>query len=371
MRVAFLTRAYGPAGGPVGRHVQALARGVVDAGGGAEVLLHAIDNRELPSAEGDVSITRFPPLGVGEGYAFSKELWAHLRSHGLDYDLLHAHGESALPVLLMARRTRPRLIFTPHYYATAPRRVRGLVQGRRHRLDRRVLSQAERVLCVSRTEALQVRRYAPHARVQVIPNGCDADAIAAARPFHATRRVILSIDPLTRWSGVHRIISALPALAPSYVLVITGQGRAREALAAHADYLRVADRVLFVGAVGDDQLHRWLRTACVVVTLSEEGLWGGTLLAAACAGAPVLASDLLAYREAAVLTGDHSVAFVSRRASPFAVADAVRQLAASGARSRVARVPTWHDMATATIALYRELMREAGASATALEVQAR
>jgi hypothetical protein len=55
-------------------------------------------------------------------------------------------------------------------------------------------------------------------------------------------------------------------------------------LEAHADYLQVADQVRFLGAVSDEVLHRWLRTASVIATLKEESLWGGTLLTAACAG---------------------------------------------------------------------------------------
>jgi glycosyltransferase involved in cell wall biosynthesis len=155
---------------------------------------------------------------------------------------------------------------------------------------------------------------------------------------------------------MHRIISALPGLSPQHRLVVIGRGHARGALQAHADYLGVRDRVEFLGAVDDLVLHRWMRTASVLVTLKEESLWGGTLLLAACAGTPVVASDIPANREAAALIGRDGVRFVSRRASPFAVADAIREQALAGSRPHPTLVPTWEQMAESTVGSYHELL---------------
>ena len=168
--------------------------------------------------------------------------------------------------------------------------------------------------------------------------------------------VIVSVDRLTRWAGIQRVISALPALPSRYTMVVVGRGRARSMLEAHADYLGVADRVRFAGGVTDAVLHRLLRTASVVATLKEEDLWGGTLLSAACAGTPVVASDMPAHREAARLVGSEGISFVSRRASPLAVADAVTQLAATGEHPFAVLVPRWADLAEETMSIYREVL---------------
>src|SRR5450755_4602548 len=194
-------------------------------------------------------------------------------------------------------------------------------------------------------------------RIVIPARGFDRATIAGARPFTARQRVILTVDRLTRWAGIHRIISALPALGPSYAVVVAGTGRGRGMLEAHADYLQVADQVRFLGAVSDEVLHRWLRTASVIATLKEESLWGGTLLTAACARVPIIASDIPANREAAAQTSRDGIEFVSRRASPFAIADAVRRLTAPGTGPRAEVVPSWENVGERTVSIYAELLR--------------
>jgi Glycosyl transferases group 1 len=108
-------------------------------------------------------------------------------------------------------------------------------------------------------------------------------------------------------------------------------------LEAHADYLQVADQVRFLGAVSDEVLHRWLRTASVIATLKEASLWGGTLLTAVCAGVPIIASDIPANREAVALTIRVGIEFVSL--ARIAVRDRGCGPAPGRARHRLPRRP--------------------------------
>src|SRR5579864_1217417 len=297
----------------VGLHVEALACAVARAGGRADVLVHGERAGPLRGQPG-VRVTHFPQPFAGLTHPISPQLIEQLRTRSAGTDLLHVHGRRMLAVLHAAHPAAPGLVFTPHYYASPPSELRRLVQGRDHRRDREFLAQADLVICVSHSEALNVERSAPGARTLVIPNGVDAQAIASARPLPVDGRLVLTVDRLTRLTGIHRIISALPALPPTYRLAVVGRGRWRNTLEAHSEYLRVADRVRFLGWVDDPELHRWLRSASVVVTLKEESLWGGMLLVAACAGTPVVASDVPANREAALLAGREGIRFVSRRA---------------------------------------------------------
>jgi glycosyltransferase involved in cell wall biosynthesis len=357
VKVALLTSAYGADDGVVGIHVQGLARAIARAGGTADVLLHAPNHVHLPPEERGVSITRFPSWIPGNEYAISRRLWSYLREHSNDFDVIHVHGESVVPPLLVAGSAARHVIFTPHLYASPQPHLRQMIQRRDRRVGRQVLAQADRVLCVSESEATQVKRYAPNAQVRIVPQTFDADAIAAARPFAIDGKIILTVDRLTRWAGIHRVISALPALDPSYRLVVAGQGRGRKMLEAHADYLGVFDRVRFVGAVSDAVLYRWLRTASVVASLKEESLWPGTLLMAACAGVRIVASDIAVNREAAALIGgEDGIAFVSRRASPLVIADAVSELAQAETLPSAPLMPRAEDTTELTVAIYRELV---------------
>jgi len=354
MHVCFLTPAYGASGGMVGRHVEALAAGVVRNAGTAEVLVYGTRAPESRAGDG-VRVTWVAQHFARLDRPFPKPLIAQLRGCTAAADVVHVHGRRLLATLHAAHPSLPHLVCTPHYYALSPEELRHLAQGREHRRDQRLVADADLVLCVSHSEALHVIRSAPGARIQVIPNGVDAPAIVAAHPLPVEGRVILTVDRLTRWTGIHRIISALPALSSTYGLVVIGGGRGRSALDAHAEYMRVDDRIRFLGRIDDRGLHRWLRTASVLVTLKEESLWGGMLLAATAAGTPVVASDMPANREAALLAGRDGISFVSRRASPFVVADAIRDQALAGSRAHAERVATWEEMADQTFSAYRDL----------------
>jgi glycosyltransferase involved in cell wall biosynthesis len=358
IRVGILTPAYGDSHGALGRHVEQTANAIARAGADIEVMLHAPIHAKAAPAGAGVSIDRFPPPLPGTDSALSPALWRHLRERGPHLDVLHAHGEATLPALLAVRDAAAHLAITPHWYASAQTHLRHLAQGRVFRFDRSVLAAADRVLCVSRSEALQVARHQPGANVEVVPNGFDTEAIAHAIPFESESKAILTVDRLTRWSGIQRVASALLALPADYELIVVGGGRGRSGLEAHVDYLGLSQRVRFLGAVSDPVLHRWMRTAAVVATLKEESLWGATLLSAACAGAPVVASDISANREAAEVLRPEQVGFVSRRASPFAIAEAVQQLARTGRRSRASAVPTWQQAADRTIAVYKSVLRD-------------
>ena len=72
---------------------------------------------------------------------------------------------------------------------------------------------------------------------------------------------------------------------------------------------------------------------------------------------PIIASDIPANREAVALTSRVEIEFVSRRASPFAIADAVRRLAAPGTASRADLVPSWENVGARTVSIYAELLR--------------
>ena len=77
---------------------------------------------------------------------------------------------------------------------------------------------------------------------------------------------------------------------PEFRLVIVGDGPARDRLQAFADDLRVSSRIQFTGPVSDAVLHRWLRTARVVVSLPGERSSGMAVTEACTAGVSVVAS---------------------------------------------------------------------------------
>jgi glycosyltransferase involved in cell wall biosynthesis len=153
----------------------------------------------------------------------SRAMWSYLRHHGGDFDL---DGQRMLPTLLLTGGGGAPRDLHPAVLRLRPAALAQPGQGRRHRLDHRVAVRRRAcALCISKSEGLQVRRYAPNAAVRIVPNGFDAASIAGAEPFRVKRRMILTVDRLTRWAGIHRVISALPAPGPNYAVVVAGNGR--------------------------------------------------------------------------------------------------------------------------------------------------
>jgi glycosyltransferase involved in cell wall biosynthesis len=115
--------------------------------------------------------------------------------------------------------------------------------------------------------------------------------------------------------------------------------------------------VSFAGHVSDADLHRWLKTARLVVSLSEQEAFGLQVLEGVAAGKPVVASDIPAHREAAEYLGDGEVTFVSPEGSPLEVADAIRSALAIPTPPPIGRLPSWADVVDRTLAVYEEVVR--------------
>jgi FkbM family methyltransferase len=113
----------------------------------------------------------------------------------------------------------------------------------------------------------------------------------------------------------------------------------------------------FAGRVSDEELYSWLRTASVVVTMSERESFGLTVLEAVTAGARVVASDIPAHRETATYGGADRSLFVAGDAGDAdALTDAIRRSLRAGRPSGPpADVLSWDAMAGDVAATYGSL----------------
>jgi glycosyltransferase involved in cell wall biosynthesis len=156
------------------------------------------------------------------------------------------------------------------------------------------------VLAVSRATADALRSRGVDAeRIVVAPNG----TTRLPRPDYAVvpdHPYLLAVGSLTPRKGLDTLFAALAhaALPGSVGLVLAGPSgwdgqRVLNAIEHHG----VADRVTLTGRVTDAQLAAlYERCIAVCVPSVAEG-FGLTLLEAAAAGAPVVASDLPVFRE--------------------------------------------------------------------------
>jgi glycosyltransferase involved in cell wall biosynthesis len=354
---------YVPFTGGVESHVEEIAKRLAHRGETVEVLTHH-DDPSLPAAEirDGVLIRRHKVPVASQHFGLSPALWAALARRRRDYDVVHAHSyHTSAPLVAALARTSP-LVFTPHYHGTGHSPFRKAIHVPYRAVGTGIVARAQRVICVSQAEAdlflAHFRGAGP--RIRIIPNGVDLGRILAARPFPDTGPVVVTGGRLQSYKQVDRIVEAMALLPPSFRLVVTGDGPERTALESLAGERGVGAKVRFLGRVDPDLLYRWYASAAVFCSMSSNEAMPVTILELLAAGARVVASDIPAHRDIRHRTGG-AITLVPLDASPAALAGAL----GAAARDQAApgqSIPTWDDVTTQTLDVYRSLRREEGAA---------
>jgi glycosyltransferase involved in cell wall biosynthesis len=348
------------------RRVEELARGLAHRGSEVELMTQDASVRALHVSERDGVVTwRFPATARGLGFATSPALWDHVRQAAETWDVVHLHAGRApftvatRGVAFATRRLASRrLIFTPH----AP--IQRLLRWPHGPVVRAVVDRAARIVPLSGAEAQLIRDIFPHAadRVQPIPLAVDVGAIQAADPVDHPGSVVLAAGPLER--RTERLIAAMASLRPQFRLVIPGRGPAVRRLQRYADDLEVSELVDFVGYLDPALQYRWLRTARVVVTLTEGESSGSELMEALAAGAAAVASDVPVHREAAASADNGGLRLVAPECSPLELADAIAAVAGANVPPVAGLgIPSPDSAVESMLELYRGLIGPAVSSA--------
>jgi len=372
-----VTPGFPPAQGGVESHTGALVRELAAAGVDVRVLTARRGlRRAVDEVRDGVPVRVYPAWRTTALSISPRLLFAGLRARA---DVVHVHSyHAACGFAALAGLVRT-VVFTPHFHGDGHTPGAALLH-RAYRFVGRVLFRASRaVICVSAAEAAAVRAAVPAVagRIAVLPNGVDIAAIRAAAPFPDEPPTVLSLGRLEPYKRVAALVGAVPSLPANAQVVVVGQGSQRAELEELAAEQGVADRVRFLGVLDDAQVHRWLRTAKVLVSLSEHEAFGMAPVEAACAGARTVLSDIPAHRElvasylgatAAIVAPDAAITQLTAPGrvavdvpdlgetaaivTPNDVAAAITaQLAAPG---RVAvDVPDWPRIAAATLEIYR------------------
>jgi glycosyltransferase involved in cell wall biosynthesis len=351
MKVALVAPGTAGCSTSVERRVAELARGLARYATEVEVVTQGPGRRFVEVSERDGVVTRrFPSTGRGLNFATAPGLWEHIRQGVGRWDVVHLHAARGSLAVATEGVPSHRLIFTPQ----AP--IQRLLRGPYAPVIRAVVDRAAWIVPLSIAQADLIRDLFPHAahRVQTMPVTVDAAAIQAARPLQYPGTLVLAGGPLGR--RTERVIAAMASLDEQFRLAILGGGSSARRLQRYAADLGLSGRVDFIGG-GFPSLHyRWLRTARVLVTLSEREPSGSDLLEALIAGAAAVASDVPVHREAAALAGDAGLRFVAPECSPLELADAIRAVSKLHVqRPTRLGVPCGEAVAESMLALYRSL----------------
>ena len=372
LRVLHVGKYYPPVPGGMERVLQLLCeheRASVD----SEVLAVNTALRTVNDAWNGVPVTRVARIGsigsVGVCPTFPVELWRH----PADITVIHEPNPLALVCDFVTRRSGTLVVW---YHSEVLRPAWKYRLMYRPFLTR-VLRRAARIVVSSpklaeHAEELQAYRE----KCAVIPFGIElgrfepADSILrrakAIRAGYAGQPLALFVGRLVPYKGVSVLIDAMRGIEAAAVVV--GAGPLSEALRNQARDAEISDRVVFAGEVDDDELMA-LFHACdmfVLPSVTHAEAFGMVQLEAMACGKPVICTDV---PSGVPWVNQHGrTGLVVPPGDAAALRDAIVRLGSdetlrsrlgAAARERVEREFTAGRMAARTVALYREVLREA------------
>ncbi|GAB3281536.1 glycosyltransferase family 4 protein [Kineosporia babensis] len=258
-----------------------------------------------------------------------------------DFDVLHVHEPSSpsLSMLAMWAATGP-IVATFH---TSNPRSRAMQAA--YPLLRPGFEKLSARIAVSEDARRTVVDHVGGDAV-VIPNGVFVDRFAAAQPRPEwqgsdTRPTLAFVGRLDEpRKGLQILTAALPSVLrshPGVRVLVLGRGDAAQAMEVLADQPAAREAIEFLGALDDDAKASLLRSVDAYVGPHTGGeSFGIVLVEAMSAGAPVIASDLGAFRR---VLGEGEYGLLARASDPADLATKINELLddRTGAQERAAR----------------------------------
>jgi glycosyltransferase involved in cell wall biosynthesis len=362
--IAIISPRYPPAAGGVEKHVEALARGLVERNIPVEVIT-TDPTGQLPVLQerNGVLVRRFPTVANDSIFFVAPQLGSWLMENAGRFSVIHAHSYHtplALQAAWAAKKHQIPFVVTPHYHGTGHSPLRQFLHVPYRTFGAWMVRRAERVICVSSVEAALIREhFGKQIPTVVLPNGIETSAILQAEPYHFNdgNLYILSVGRLEKYKQVDRLIHTLPELPDHVQAVIIGIGPEEERLKSLAESLQVSERVRFLGHVTQAELLAWYRSAHVCMCMSQHEAFGITVLEAAVAGTPVIASAIPAHQEVCGYVPAGRIQLVDLQTSPSTMASAIMEAAQRGRTVGIEgwSIPTWDAAVEGAIAVYRKV----------------
>jgi type III pantothenate kinase len=254
-------------------------------------------------------------------------------------DVAHAHfWMSGVATVPAAKDLGIPIVQTFHALGSVKRRYQGAADTsppQRIRIESALGRWADLVIATCRDEVAELSSLgAPENRIRVVPCGVDTRHFTpdgTSWPANGRRR-LLSLGRLVERKGVDTVIRALPEIPNAELLIAGGPpaekvGEDPEArrLAALADELGVADRVILLGSVDHDTVPPMIRSADAVVTTPWYEPFGIVPLEAMSCARPVIGSAVGGLLDS-VADGETGILVPPK--DPSAVASAAQRLLA-------------------------------------------
>ncbi|MDR3613854.1 MAG: glycosyltransferase family 4 protein [Candidatus Obscuribacterales bacterium] len=387
LRVLMLAWEYPPnIVGGLARVVHALSHKLVQRG--CEVYVVTADHKDSPAYENDNGVhvyrvknqtdwtpdfnTQMARLNVG-----MIQLAVRLQIDE-PFDVVHAHDWMVLDTAWTLKQVFDvKLVST--FHATEHGRMKGIhndTQKYVHSIEGRMFYESVEVIVNSRSMVgeLEWQFAAPTDKINVIPNGIDANKFACStdvaelRTKHGIEHedVVLFVGRMVFEKGVQVLLDAVPAILqerPNTTFILAGTGGFFEGLKAKAHELSVSQNVRFFGHANDKDLAELFQLATIMVVPSLYEPFGITALEAMAARVVLVTSDRGGLND----INDHMrVGLKTYAERPESIAWAVTTALADPAlRARLIDAAftevqehyTWDAIADKTLVVYRRVLQ--------------
>ncbi len=390
MRILILSWEYPPRiVGGLGKHVHRLSTALADAGHTVHVVTR--DHPDAPAEEEVdgvhvVRVGEYPPivpfedlipwvlqLNVGVLERATKILLEE------EVDLVHAHdwlvGYAAASVKNLFDLP---LVSTVH--ATEYGRHQGYLPGPMNKLIHQIewwlTYESRRTITCSRYMHDQIEEIfqLPPAKLDVIPNGVDLDALRkpdgveefSAKHLRYGEKMIFFAGRLEYEKGVQTVLDALPLVTERVPVrfFVAGVGTHEDALREHVERDGLDGHVEFLGFVPEDELRMFYAAADLAVVPSIYEPFGMVALETMAAGTPCIAADTGGLRELVV---HDATGLRFEPGDPASLAGAILRLLTDArldrrltldARRMLNDQFSWPTIALRTVDVYERAMRE-------------
>ncbi|WP_049974040.1 glycosyltransferase [Azospirillum sp. B4] len=297
----------------VGRHLLDLLEGTLAQGHSADVLFSPIREDDIfRQGRARLSKVRFRAIAMrrAPGPLDLGALWAvrrHMASFG-PYDIIHGHSsKGGMLARLAAIGTTAKVVYTPHAISTLDPTLGAGKRAVYKAGEVALAALTDRVIAVSTGEREHIVGLGiPAAKVTTITN--DIEPPAPAPRAHTRRELGLApghlaigfVGRLTAHKGIDILIPAFArahAAAPHARLIIIGDGVLGDDARSRAEALGCATAITWMGV--RDAVRYYAAFDLLAQPSRYEGL-SYTLLEAAGAGLPILATDVGGTRDVVV-----------------------------------------------------------------------
>jgi len=308
LRIAMFTNSYLPFTGGLPLSVERLKRGLEAQG--HEVLVVCPSYGTIQT---EPSVWRVPALAregsmIRLANPFHLRTWKRLKE--FDPDVIHLHHPFWLGTLglRLARRLKVPAVFTYHtrlehfaHIVPLPGALfRNVVA---HWIINRFANRCDSVIVPTPVTRDYIRLIGVHVPVDVQPTGVETELYCNQDPGRLSelraeanpdgRLLLVTAARLSPEKNLPFILRAMAALrargAPSFRLLVLGEGDERAALEAMIEDLDLHDCVRLMGAVPSEEVPSWLTISDIFVFASASETQGMVVLEAMAAGLPVVA----------------------------------------------------------------------------------